>query len=91
VVTPEEGQRARDASGAGVTPLPPEVREPFDGANTAHVATLMRDGAPHCVPTSIGVEGDRLAHHYIGAPYPMRTDRVLFLVDAERAWAQAFG
>jgi hypothetical protein len=34
---------------------------------------------------------DRIAHKYIGAPYPMRTDRVLFLVDAERAWAQAFG
>jgi hypothetical protein len=54
-----------------MTPLPPEVRELFDGANTAHVATLMRDGAPHCVP--------------------MWIDRVLFLVDAERAWAQAFG
>ena len=26
----------------------------------AHVATLMRDGAPHCVPMWIGVEGDRL-------------------------------
>ena len=102
-----------------MTPLPPEVRELFDGANTAHVATLMRDGAPHCVPMWIGVEGDdaarphsmaqvrgrvgeilegdpaweiidRIAHKYIGAPYPLRTDRVLYLVDAERAWAQAF-
>ena len=129
-----------------MTPLPPEVRALFDGANTAHVATLMRDGAPS-VPMWIGVEGERLAflssptsvkglnvrrdprvsisvtdaaqphsmaqvrgrvseilegdpaweiidrisHKYIGAPYPMRTDRVLFLVDAERAWAQAFG
>jgi PPOX class probable F420-dependent enzyme len=126
--------------------LPPEVRALFDGANTAHVATLMRDGSPHSVPTWIGVEGDRvaflsspssvkgrnlrrdprvsisvtdadrptsmaqvrgrvgeilegdwaweaidrIAHKYIGAPYPMRTDRVLFLVDAEHAWAQAF-
>ena len=34
---------------------------------------------------------DRIAHKYIGAPYPIRTDRVLFLVDAEHAWAQAFG
>ena len=33
---------------------------------------------------------DRISHKYIGAPYPLRTDRVLFLVDAERAWAQAF-
>ncbi len=127
--------------------LPPEVRELFDGANFAHVATLMRDGAPHSVPMWIGLEGDRLAFlsspnsvkarnirrdprvcisitdaarptamaqvrgrvgeildgdpaweiidripdKYIGAPYPVREDRVLFLVDAERAWAQAFG
>jgi nitroimidazol reductase NimA-like FMN-containing flavoprotein (pyridoxamine 5'-phosphate oxidase superfamily) len=44
-------------------PLPPEVRELFDGANTAHVATLMRDAAPHSVPMWVGVEGDRLAVH----------------------------
>ena len=130
-----------------MTALPPDVRALFDGANVAHVATLMRDGAPHSVPMWIGVEGDRIAflsspnsvkarnvrrdprvsisitdaaapnsmaqvcgrvgeildgdpawaiidriaHKYIGAPYPLRTDRVLFLVDAERAWAQAFG
>jgi PPOX class probable F420-dependent enzyme len=130
-----------------MTQLPPEVRALFDAPNTAHVATVMRDGAPHCVPMWIGVEGDRLAflssptsvkgrnlhrdprvsisvtdaanphsmaqvrgrvgeildgdpawevidrisHKYIGVPYPLRTDRVIFLVDAERAWAQAFG
>jgi PPOX class probable F420-dependent enzyme len=130
-----------------MTELPPEVRALFDGANIAHVATLMPDGAPHSVPLWIGVEGervvflsspnsvkarnvrrdprvsisvteagsptsmaqvrghvgeildgdpawaiiDRIAHKYIGAPYPLRSDRVLFLVDAERAWAQAFG
>ena len=34
---------------------------------------------------------DRIADKYIGTPYPLRTDRVLFLVDAEHAWAQAFG
>lgn len=127
--------------------LPPDVRALFDGTNTAHVATLMRDGAPNSVPLWVGVEGervaflssptsvkarnlrrdprvsisvtdadrpnsmaqvrgrvsdildgdpaweiiDRIAHKYIGAPYPIRTDRVLFLVDAEHAWAQAFG
>jgi PPOX class probable F420-dependent enzyme len=138
------GQRPH---GGGVIPLPPEVRELFDGVKYAHVATLMRDGSPHSVPmwirrrgrptglpqladigqgahlrrdprVSISVtdtdrptsmaqvrgrvgeilEGDaawevidRIAHKYIGAPYPVRTDRVLFLVDAEHAWAQAFG
>jgi len=136
-----------DANADGRPALPPEVRELLDGANTAHVATLMRDGAPHSVPMWVGVEGDRvvflssptsvkarnlrrdprvcvsvtdaarpnsmaqvrgrvgevlegdpaweiidrLADKYIGAPYPLRTDRVLFLVDVERAWAQAFG
>jgi PPOX class probable F420-dependent enzyme len=129
-----------------MTALPPDVRALFEGANIAHVATLMPDGAPHSVPMWIGVEGervaflsspnsvkarnvrrdprvsisvtdgaspnsmaqirgrvaeildgdpawaiiDRMAHKYIGAPYPLRTDRVLFLVDADRAWAQAF-
>jgi PPOX class probable F420-dependent enzyme len=34
---------------------------------------------------------DRIAHKYIGAPYPMRTDRVVFLVEPEHAWTQAFG
>src|SRR4051794_12257354 len=34
---------------------------------------------------------DRIAHKYIGAPYPLRSDRVLFLIEADRAWAQAFG
>jgi PPOX class probable F420-dependent enzyme len=33
---------------------------------------------------------DRLSQKYIGAPYPLREDRVVFLVEPERAWAQAF-
>lgn len=32
---------------------------------------------------------DRLSHKYIGQPYPLRTDRVVFLVQAERAWGMA--
>ena len=34
---------------------------------------------------------DRISHKYIGAPYPERTDRVVFLVEPERAWARAAG
>ena len=34
---------------------------------------------------------DRIAHKYIGQPYPLRTDRVVFLVDPEHASAQTFG
>ena len=33
---------------------------------------------------------DRLAHKYTGQPYPLRSDRVVFLVEPERAWAQKF-
>jgi PPOX class probable F420-dependent enzyme len=34
---------------------------------------------------------DRLSHKYTGQPYPLRSDRVVFLVEAERAWGQKFG
>ena len=33
---------------------------------------------------------DRLSEAYIGAPYPLREDRVAFLVEPDRAWAQEF-
>jgi hypothetical protein len=34
---------------------------------------------------------DRIAYKYTGAPYPVRTDRVVYLIEAQRSWAQAFG
>jgi PPOX class probable F420-dependent enzyme len=34
---------------------------------------------------------DRISHKYTGGPYPLRTDRVVYLVEPDRAWAQAFG
>ncbi len=34
---------------------------------------------------------DRISHDYIGAPYPLREDRIVFLVNAELAWAHDFG
>ncbi len=40
--------------------LPPEVRELFEGANFAHLATLMPDGAPHSVAIWAGLEGDNV-------------------------------
>lgn len=33
---------------------------------------------------------DRISHKYTGQPYPVRTDRVVFLVDPERVWAETF-
>jgi PPOX class probable F420-dependent enzyme len=34
---------------------------------------------------------DRISHKYTGGPYPLRTDRVVFLIGPEHAWAQAYG
>jgi hypothetical protein len=34
---------------------------------------------------------DRLSHTYTGQPYPLRTDRVIFLIEPEHARTQAFG
>lgn len=34
---------------------------------------------------------DRISHKYTGQPYPIRTDRVVFLVEPQRAWAQTYG
>ena len=42
--------------------LPPEVRKLLaEGANFAHLATVMPDGSPHAVPVWVTVEGDRIA------------------------------
>jgi hypothetical protein len=46
--------------------LTPEVLELLQGRNTAHVATLMKDGTPHVSPVWIAVEGDR--RHDLLAP-----------------------
>jgi PPOX class probable F420-dependent enzyme len=129
-----------------ITRLPDAVRTLFEGANYAHLATVLPDGGPHCVPLWVGLEGDRIAfltqpgsrkaknlehdpraaisitdqrepntmaqvrgrvakrldghqawlvidrlsHKYTGRPYPLRTDRVVYLVDPERAWGQTF-
>jgi hypothetical protein len=34
---------------------------------------------------------DRLSRKYTGQPYPLRTDRVVFLVEPDHADAQAYG
>jgi len=40
--------------------LDPRIRALFDGANFAHVATSMRDGAPHVTVLWAGLEGERV-------------------------------
>jgi PPOX class probable F420-dependent enzyme len=43
-----------------MAPLPDDVRALFEGANFAHLATLMSDGAPHSVAIWAGLEGDNV-------------------------------
>jgi hypothetical protein len=33
---------------------------------------------------------DRISHKYVGQRYPREEDRVVFLLEPERAWAQAY-
>lgn len=47
--------------GIGMSELPDDVRALFEGANQAHVATLLPDGSPHSVPVWVGVEEGRVA------------------------------
>ncbi len=130
-----------------MTKLADDVRALFEGANYAHLATVLPSGAPHSVPLWVDLEGDRIAfltepgsrkarnlerdprvaisvtdakrpftmaevrgrvsgrlegdaafavidrisHKYIGRPYPVRTDRVVFLIEPERAWVRTYG
>ena len=50
----------RRANLLGVAGLEPDVRQLFEGANFAHIATLMPDGSPHSVAVWAGVEDDRV-------------------------------
>jgi PPOX class probable F420-dependent enzyme len=34
---------------------------------------------------------DRISEKYIGAPHPVREDRVLYLVESDRSWRESFG
>ena len=39
--------------------MQPEVRALIEGANYAHVASLLPDGSPHSVAVWVGLDGDR--------------------------------
>jgi PPOX class probable F420-dependent enzyme len=41
--------------------LEPDVRRLLDTTAVAHLATVLPDGSPHCVPLWVGTEGDRIA------------------------------
>jgi PPOX class probable F420-dependent enzyme len=33
---------------------------------------------------------DRMSQDYLGQPYPLRTDRVIYLIEVDHAWGMAF-
>ena len=43
-----------------MTDLPDDVRALFEGANYAHLATVLPSGAPHSVPVWTGIEGEHI-------------------------------
>ncbi|MEU0156141.1 PPOX class F420-dependent oxidoreductase [Micromonospora fulviviridis] len=43
-----------------ITMLDPDVRRVLDGTSIAHLASVLPDGAPHCVPVWIGTHGDHV-------------------------------
>lgn len=43
-----------------VIELSADVRQLFEGANYAHLATILPDGAPHSVPVWTGMEGKHI-------------------------------
>jgi hypothetical protein len=34
---------------------------------------------------------DRISHKYIGQPYPLREDRIVFIIEVDHAFAHTFG
>jgi PPOX class probable F420-dependent enzyme len=81
----------------------PESRKARNIERDPRVAISITDRAqPHTMAQIRGrvterVEGDagwtiidRLSYKYIGQPYQMRTGRVVYLVEPEHAWSQAF-
>jgi hypothetical protein len=80
-----------------MTELATDVARLVDDVNYGHLATLLPDGSPHSVPREV-LDGDaawrvidRISHKYTGKPYPLRSDRVVLLIEPEQAQAITFG
>ena len=82
----------------------PRSRKARNIDHDARVAISITDHAqPYAMATVRGrvaerLEGDaawtvidRISHKYTGGPYPLRTDRVVFLVEPEQALAIMYG
>jgi PPOX class probable F420-dependent enzyme len=76
-------------------PIPPAVRELFEGKNFAHVATLMKDGSPQVSLVWIDIEGDRIvvntAEHRAKPRNVRRDPRVaISIADQQNPYRAAF-
>ena len=75
--------------------LTDDVRELLDGANIAHIATVMPDGAPHSVPVWVGTDGDHVV--FLTGPGSRKARNLdgdgrvaLSLVDRENPYRMAY-
>ena len=74
--------------------LPDDVRRLFEGANYAHLATVLPSGAPHSVPVWTGVHGEHVVFFTQPASRKARNlehdPRVAFsITDHERPYRMA--
>ena len=73
--------------------LSDEIKQLFDRANFAHLATLMPDGSPQSVPVWVGRDGDRIiictGESSLKARNTLRDPRIaLSLVDFRDPYAE---
>ena len=70
----------------------PRVAISVTDRNQPHAMALVRGRVTGCLDGSPAWDIiDRISRKYTGQPYPLRTDRVVFLIEPEHARAQAFG
>jgi PPOX class probable F420-dependent enzyme len=50
--------------------LDPDVRRFLDGANLAHLATVLPDGSPHSVPVWVGTHGEHVV--FVTGPWSQK-------------------
>jgi PPOX class probable F420-dependent enzyme len=76
------------------TTIPVEVKRLLDGANFAHLATLLPDGSPQSVPVWVGREGERVVictgENSLKARNTLRDPRVsLSILDMKNPYEEA--
>jgi PPOX class probable F420-dependent enzyme len=70
----------------------PRVAISITRADQAYTAGSIRGRVVEVIDSDEGWEIiDEIARKYTGQPYPLREDRVAFLVEPEHVWAQGFG